>query len=164
MVRDRVFKRRLRFSLLVFYLLISIVVAWRFIEAEYVLPLLLLFSWGYALGVVATLGLRPLVPFAEWGAQWIVVYLVAIALYLFGLMKLNNLLRRVNRFPIPIIPIAIHLGGFLLCLMFYLVYELQEKTLPLLSWIISSVLVLSYLLIDWRLALKTEDRAEKPPP
>ena len=47
------------------------------------------------------------------GLRWlvIVIYFFSFGLYLLGLMKLNKHLSHRIHFPIPVVPLAIHVGG-----------------------------------------------------
>ncbi len=135
------------------YLFIAVLLAWILAPEGHGSPHYLLGSWGYATFWAVMWGLSRVFP--NLNAQWLII-LVALstfALYLFGLMKLNNLLSRVIRFPIPVIPIAIHLGGFYLCLMISGDYV---PGLPVIRfWVLTAVFIFIYFLFEWQLALKS---------
>jgi len=81
----------------------------------------------------------------------VLVVLLAFALYLAGLLLLNNVLRRAFRFPIPIIPLSIHSVGFFLCLVIWPSLDYFPSALLLVPPV---ALILAYFILDWQLALR----------
>jgi len=147
-----------RFYLLIVFLLASTPLVWLTAQAGVGIPYFLLGSWGYFSGAFIHLGLMVLFPDYGfgYGGRWLVapIYFFFFVIYLLGLMKLNNHLRRRIRFPFPIIPLAIHSGGFLLCLFLSEVTFGQESSPSVWHWVLPIVLVTAYFLLDWQLALR----------
>jgi hypothetical protein len=117
------------------------------------LPLYLLGSWGFAMWWAVMRGILQLFPTYGYEAgnwSFIAIGLSVYALYFFGLMILNNRLRQVNRFPIPIIPLAIHLAGIIVCLIAFG----QGKAENAWFLILPACVAFGYFFLEWRLALR----------
>jgi hypothetical protein len=138
--------RRPRVVLLIAYLCSSFLLAWMLEPGPGVLHCLL-GSWGFMMGMVI-LGL-----FLDLGQTVVVlVVLLSFALYLLGLLLLNNVLSRAFRFPIPIISLSIHSVGFFLCLISWPSLDSFPSAIVLIPTV---VLILAYFILDWQLALRS---------
>jgi hypothetical protein len=82
----------------------------------------------------------------------VLVVLLSFALYLLGLLLLNNVLSRAFRFPIPIISLSIHSVGFFLCLISWPSLDSFPSAIVLIPTV---VLILAYFILDWQLALRS---------
>lgn len=142
---------RRRIALLIAYLLCSVLLAWVLAPWVYGLPHSLLGSWGYILGLAFLEGLSKLFP--DLGQTIVaVVVLLSFALYLVGLLLLNNVLRQALRFPVPIISLIIHSVGFFLCLIIWPSLDVVPSAR---LWIPPVVLILVYFFLEWRLARRS---------
>jgi hypothetical protein len=102
-------------------------------------------SWTYVAGGILPESWSPL------------AFLIIFALYLFGLLCLNNVLRRFVHFPAPIVPLAIHGAGTWVGLRHLGRLEVPtsySSEYVLATWLIPVAMVIIYFTIEWRLATR----------
>ncbi len=86
----------------------------------------------------------------------IVLLTLTFSLYLIFLLLLNNVVRKIVRFPIPVIPLTIHSLGTLTVLWFLgKPGHHFEFGFNLFAWGIPISMIVAYFTIEWRLALKS---------
>jgi hypothetical protein len=155
----------LRIALLVVYVILAVPLAW--VTDGHGLRLSLLGSWGFVSGMLVQSGVALVLPSVDFGLgeRWlfVVIYSSTFVLYMFGLMKLNDRLRRRFRFPFPAIQFAVHSLGSLLC-WGVIVNAYGEDSGPSFWYWLSIVLVTVYFLLEWQLALRSRGRTLQKEP
>lgn len=136
-----------RLIVLTAYELISLITGMFYIQGGHgpIQPFYILVSWSLVIPRALLFNLPP-----DYG---LALFLAFFYLYLLGLLFLNNLLRRIVRIPIPIIPLSIHGMGTVVGL-----HEFGKqgvygsKGFLLAAWVVPLIIVCLYFTVEWRLA------------
>lgn len=143
-----------RIILLVAYAVVSFITCIFFVGIGHgpFQPLSIMESWG----MVALHQARS-APVDIGGPLFVAIFF----LYPLGILLLNNILRRIVPIPVPIATFAIHAAGTWVGLVTTGKQPMEVSPgFNLLAWIVPVPIVIIYLIIEWRLAI----RSKKPVP